>query len=337
MPSLLDTAVRNAAVTREVAIRRDAAAALPAIAARCLPGSRWMVVADSATWVVAGSGAQRQLESARVATAPPIVLPAAPRLKPRAESAELIAEALRSQDAAPIAVGSGVINDLVKYAAALAGKPYLCLATAASMDGYAASGAALLQGGFKRTLPCPPPWAVLADPAVLAEAPARMTGWGYGDLAGKCIAGADWILADALGVEAINPQPFALVQDHLGGWIGSPARVAAREPTALSGLLEGLLVSGFAMQAHGNSRPASGSEHQFSHLWEMEDLQVGGEPAAHGACVGVGTVAMLALYDWLLARPPAEIQRARAEDANDDKALAAEIERALGTGAVAHA
>jgi glycerol-1-phosphate dehydrogenase [NAD(P)+] len=327
--------VRGAAVTREVAVRHDAIAALPAIAARCLPGGRWMVVADGATWTVAGATAQRQLEGARTGTAPPLVLPAAPRLKPRVETAERIAEALRSADAAPISAGSGVINDLVKYAAALAAKPYLCLATAASMDGYAASGAALLQGGFKRTLPCPPPWAVLADPAVLAAAPARMTGWGYGDLAGKCVAGADWVIADALGVEAIASQPFALVQDHLDRWIGQPARIAAREPDALAGLLEGLLVSGFAMQAHGNSRPASGSEHQFSHLWEMENLQVDGEAAAHGACVGVGSVAMLALYDWLLARPAAEIKQARAVDANDGDALAAEIERAFGTGAVA--
>ncbi len=335
MPSLLDTAVRNAATTREVAIRQDVIAELPAIAARCLPGGRWMVVADAVTWMVAGAEVQRQLERARAATAPPIVLPAPPRVKPHAEIAEHIAQALRSQDAAPIAVGSGVINDLVKYAAALAGKPYLCVATAASMDGYAASGAALLHGEFKRTLPCAPPWAVLADPAVLAAAPHRMTAWGYGDLAGKCVAGADWMLADAVGVEAIAPQPFSLVQEHLEGWIGSPARLAAREPAALAKLLEGLLISGFAMQAHGNSRPASGSEHQFSHLWEMENLLVDGEPAAHGACVGVGSAAMLALYDWLLARPSTQIALARGDDANDDETVAVEIERGLGTGAVA--
>ena len=82
---------------------------------------------------------------------------------------------------------------------------------------------------------------------------------------------------------------------------------------ALRGLMHGLIVSGFAMQAHGNSRPASGSDHQLSHLWEMERLTVGGKPAAHGACVGVGAVAMLALYEWLLARDVAAAARARVQ------------------------
>jgi glycerol-1-phosphate dehydrogenase [NAD(P)+] len=329
--------VRTAAVTREVAIRHGVAAQLPEVTVRCAPGCRVLVVAEATTWQVAGEAAHGQLQLQGVGVAAPLVLDATPRLKPRAETAQAIAARIRSEDALPVAVGSGVINDLVKYAAALAGKPYVCLATAASMDGYAASGAALLDGGFKRTLPCAPPWAVLADPGVLAAAPARMTAWGYGDLAGKCVAGADWMIADALAIEAIGHDAFRLVQDHLDEWIGAPERLAARDPAALAGLLEGLLVSGFAMQAHGNSRPASGSEHQFSHLWEMENLQVEGEPAAHGACVGVGCVAMLALYDWLLARPAAEIAQASPGDAYDGEALAAEIGRALGDGPVAGA
>ena len=337
MPSVLQAAVRNAAVTREVEIGPGAVSALPGTAARCAPGARWLLVADETTWRVAGAAALGELERHGVARAPPLVLPSRPRPKPREETAQRIAARLRNEDAMPIAVGSGVINDLVKYAAALADRPYLCVATAASMDGYAASGAALLEGGFKRTLACRPPWAVLAEPEMLAGAPARMTGWGYGDLAGKCVAGADWLLADALGVEAIAAQPFGLVQDHLEEWIGQPEHLAARDPAALGGLLEGLLVSGFAMQAHHNSRPASGSEHQFSHLWEMENLQVDGEPAAHGACVGVGCVAMLALYEWLLARSVEEIGQAQAQDGNDIPAVASEIRSALGTGPVAAA
>ena len=54
------------------------------------------------------------------------------------------------------------------------------------------------------------------------------------------------------------------------------------------------------MQAHGNSRPASGSDHQFAHLWEMEEIAVGGVPVSHGACVGIGCLSMLAAYEWLL-------------------------------------
>jgi glycerol-1-phosphate dehydrogenase [NAD(P)+] len=207
----------------------------------------------------------------------------------------------------PIAVGSGVLNDLVKFGASEAGSAYVSVATAASMDGYAASGAALLDDGFKRTLSCPPPVAVVADVDVVRNAPAGMAAWGFGDLAGKAVAGADWLLADALGVEPVNPEPFAMVQSQLGRWLAGGEQLAAREPQAFEHLVRGLIASGHAMQLHGNSRPASGSDHQFSHLWEMENRQVGGISVAHGACVGVGTVAMLALYDWLLERSDDEI------------------------------
>jgi glycerol-1-phosphate dehydrogenase [NAD(P)+] len=242
------------------------------------------------------------LRCANIATQEPIVLQEAPRLKPRAETARDVAVRLKLTGALPIAVGSGVISDVTKYAAELAGVPCVIFATAASMDGYAASGAAMLDDGFKRTLACAPPVAIVADLDVIAKAPARMAAWGYGDLAGKVIAGADWLLADALGEDRLAPAPFTLVQDHVKGWLRASERIAAGDIDAVRGLVNGLLISGFAMQAHGNSRPASGSEHQLSHLWEMERLTVGDEPAAHGACVGVATVAILALYEWLLAQ-----------------------------------
>jgi glycerol-1-phosphate dehydrogenase [NAD(P)+] len=332
--SLLDRAVQEAAVTREVWVMAGAARVLPHVAQRCLPGASWMVVADETTWAAAGSAAHAALDGTRT---DPLILPARPRLKPFDEAAHAIAQRLRQQGATPVAAGSGVINDLVKYACALAGVPYLCVATAASMDGYAASGAALLQDGFKRTLACEPPLAVLADPLVLASAPPRMAAWGYGDLAGKVVAGADWILADALDVEAINTKPFNLVRDNLADWLAAPHRLTRNDPEALAQLMSGLLVSGFAMQAHGNSRPASGSDHQFSHLWEMENLEVDGEAAAHGACVGVGAVAMLALYEWLLARPQAAFSAPAPNVEPSDAAIAAEVRVALGTGEVAAA
>ncbi|WP_374441262.1 iron-containing alcohol dehydrogenase [Stella sp.] len=307
----LDRAVRGAAVTREVVLERGASAALPDLLTRHFPDTRFLLVADGNTWSAAGGAAAATL-SARGLAHEALVLPGHPRLKPRVAHAEAIAGRIAEADAVPVAIGAGVINDLVKRAAAVAGRPYAVVGTAASMDGYAASGAALLDGEFKRTLPCPPPVAVLADLDVLAAAPRRMAAWGYGDLAGKVVAGADWLLADALGEEAIAPEVFALVQSGLEEWLQRPERLAAGDPDALGGLMGGLLVTGFAMQAHGTSRPASGSDHQFAHLWEMEGLAVGGEPVAHGACVGIGTVAMLALYEWLLAQDPRilDIERA---------------------------
>lgn len=299
--SFLAEAVRAAAVTRDVAVGAGALRSIAFTAMLAPEGRPLVVIADGNTFAAAGRDTDGILRAADFAMATPIVLPGSPRLKPEVYLAQNLATRL-GEDTIPIAVGSGVINDLVKYAASLARRPYLCVATAASMDGYAASGAALLDGGFKRTFDCPPPLAVIADLDVIATAPPAMASWGYGDLAGKVVAGADWLLADALGEDMINPGPFAMVQERLTGWLANPAGLRSGDRDALDGLVSGLLVSGFAMQAHGNSRPASGSDHQFAHLWEMEGLSIDGERVSHGACVGVGCVVMLRLYEWLLAQ-----------------------------------
>ena len=298
---VLRRAVSRASVTREVDVGEDVIARLPALLGRLGSGSaRIQVVADRNTMRAAGERVVAVLDGSSNRVAPPIVLDETPRVKPRVETAVALSE--RCEDAMPIAVGSGVVNDLVKYAAQRAGVPYVSVVTAASMDGYAASGAALLERGFKRTLDCAPPIGIVADVGTVTNAPSPMAAWGYGDLSGKLVAGADWTLADALAEDPIAAEPFAIVQDNVAHWLAHFDGIARGERDALRGLVVGLLVSGFAIQAHGNSRPASGSDHQFAHLWEMERLTVDGEPVAHGACVGVGAVAMLALYEWFVAQ-----------------------------------
>jgi glycerol-1-phosphate dehydrogenase [NAD(P)+] len=335
--AILSAALRDASVTRDVVAASGAMADLPAIVSRRLDRPRVRVVADETTYAAAGMSVMQHLAAGNVHGDEPLILRGTPRLKPQVTIGQDIAARLRESDGIAVAVGSGVINDLVKYASALAGRPYVCVATAASMDGYTASGAALLDNGFKRTLACAPPIAVVADLDVVARAPPPMASWGYGDLSGKVVAGADWVVADMLGVEPIDPRSFGMMHDHLGAWLDHPRRLGERDPQALGRLLAGLLVSGLAMQVHGSSRPASGSDHQFSHLWEMENLAIAGEPLAHGACVGVGCVAMLALYEWLLAQPigPADIERAAALQP-DPQALEREIGSSFSRSEVAN-
>lgn len=326
---VLNDAVRKATTTRHVFLAPSALAAV-SDAVRAAGNRSPMIVADGNTMEAAGKDALAVLEQAGLSPDRPIVLEAAPRVKPHASLARDMARVIKEREALPVAVGSGVINDLTKYAAELAGVPYICVATAASMDGYAASGAALLDDGFKRTLDCAPPVSIVADLDVIARAPIRMAGWGYGDLAGKIVAGADWKLADMLGEEAINPEPFALVQNNVRGWLSQPGAIGRGDRAAMGDLVSGLLVSGFAMQAHGNSRPASGAEHLISHVWEMERLTYQGEPAAHGACVGIGTVAILALYEWFLSQDISEDVIARADRAGSSpEQVEAEISAAF--------
>ena len=297
------SALREATDTRDVLIGPGALDAVADVVARGVGDRPAVVVADDTTWRVAGERVQRRLEAAGRATAEPYRFPPGAVVYADYGNVERLRDALAASEAVPVAVGSGTLNDLVKRAASELDRPYLTVATAASMDGYTAFGASIARDGYKQTLTCPAPRAVVADLDVLAAAPAAMTASGYGDLLGKVTAGADWLVADALGVEAVDPKVWSLVQAPLRAAVGRPAELAAGDRAALDGLIEGLVMSGLAMQAHSSSRPASGAEHQFSHLWEMEGL--GGDrrpPLSHGFKVGVGTVAVAALYERLLAR-----------------------------------
>jgi glycerol-1-phosphate dehydrogenase [NAD(P)+] len=60
------------------------------------------------------------------------------------------------------------------------------------------------------------------------------------------------------------------------------------------------MITGFAMQAACSSRPVSGAEHQFSHLWDMEHHTHEGVAPSHGFKVGIGTLASLSLYEVIL-------------------------------------
>ena len=58
-----------------------------------------------------------------------------------------------------------------------------------------------------------------------AAAPAGMNASGYADLLAKLTAGADWIVADALGIEPIDPPSWQMVQANLRDWLSDPTIV----------------------------------------------------------------------------------------------------------------
>jgi glycerol-1-phosphate dehydrogenase [NAD(P)+] len=298
-----EAALRDATDTEGLAIGPGALDTVAEVFGRTFAEQPAMVVADATTWGVAGERVQRALEAGGRPTEAPYRFPPDTFVQAEYGNVERLREALGTHQAVPVAVGSGSLNDLVKRAAHEVGRPYLSVATAASMDGYTAFGAAITKQGYKQTLTCPAPRALVADLDVLAGAPADMTASGYGDLLGKVTAGADWLVADALGVEPVDPSVWELVQGPLPEAIGRPTELAAGDRGALGRLVEGLVMSGLAMQAHASSRPASGAEHQFSHLWEMEGLGHDRRPPlSHGFKVGVGSVAVAALYERLLDR-----------------------------------
>jgi glycerol-1-phosphate dehydrogenase [NAD(P)+] len=233
------------------------------------------------------------------------------------ERAVEIREVLKSRKVFPLAVGGGTINDLVKRAAWELKSPYVCAGTAASVDGYCSFGASLVHEGYKTTMPCSPPLAVIADTEVLRSAPYDMTASGYGDLYAKLAAAADWLLADRLGIEKIHQQSWDLVQKDLPRWLSAPEKLREGDSEALAGLFRGLTMSGLAMQVYKDSRPASGAEHMISHIWEMRHLSKNGRPLSHGFKVAAGTVITVSLMEVFYRLSQADISveacRARRE------------------------
>ncbi len=301
--SRIDGALGQASTTRYLVVEPGGMVAVPSLVADLFPGRPVVIVADSTTFALAGQQVTAYLEAAGHPLRDPIIFPASPTLRPDTRH---VASIRAWFDAAgelvlPIAVGSGSINDLTKRAAHEAGLPYISVATAASMDGYTASGAALIHNGVKQTFGCKAPVAVVADLDILCAAPGAMTAAGYGDLLGKVTAGADWIVADAFGVEPIVPDVWEMVQGPLPAMIAEPSRFQVGDPESIEQLFYGLIMTGLAIQVSGSTRCASGSEHQFSHLWEMRGLEHDGELVSHGVKVGFGSIFSAALYQRLLA------------------------------------
>lgn len=270
------------------------------------PGKKAVIVADTITFDVAGKKVHESFKENEVEQLQPFVFDD-PNIYAEISYVEKLEKFLNSNDAIPIAVGSGTINDLTKLASYRTSREYMCVATAASMDGYTAFGASITSEGAKQTFKCPAPVAVLADLNIICEAPSDMTASGYTDLFSKITAGADWILADALGVEPIDQESWDIVQGGLKDALHDPKGAKEGKVEAIEPLIEGLMLGGFAMQAHKSSRPASGAEHQFSHLWDMEHHTHNGEAPSHGFKVGIGMLAVTALYEQFINMPIKEL------------------------------
>ncbi len=207
--------------------------------------------------------------------------------------------------------------------------PYVCVPTAASMDGYAASGAALRDDGFKRTFACAAPVAIVADLDVIRHGAGSHGGLGLRRLVGKLVAGADWIVADALGVEASIPAPspwFRTISPP-----GSPSRRRATRRARRARWADARADHGRACHA-GTRQLAAGQRQRppvCPPVGDGEEIAVGGMPESHGACVGIGCLSMLAAYEWLLRQDVSSIAPAELAARNAIRRSAARRRRGI--------
>lgn len=295
----------------ELPVRRflyesEAIARLPDVLCDSLQGKplqRVVVVSDARTWAVCGEQASDTLRRAGLDTSR-ILVPDRQQGGPVCDDgtrAVLIGQLQAMRLDMVVAVGSGVINDLCKWSSFELGRPYAVVATAASMNGYAAANVAAKIEGVKVLVEARPPVAVVAEPEVIESAPPAMTTAGFGDTIAKYQSHADWLMNHLLLDEYYCSFCAGIVADLEPLYLEHPEDIKEGGRRAVGGLFEALFWSGVAMTLVGTSAPASGGEHLLSHTLDMVSDVQGRPHDLHGRQVGVGTLFSAALYERLLA------------------------------------
>ena len=200
-----------------------------------------------------------------------------------------------------IAAGSGVINDLVKWTAFLQNKPYIVVATAASMNGYGSANVAATIDGLKVLFHAAAPRAVIARPDIIINAPYELSSAGLGDVLAKPVSSADWRLNNFLFEDYFCEFSIDLLKDLEPVYLKNPEKISSHEPDGFKALFMALFYSSVAMTITGTSSPASGGEHLISHTLDMRAAQDACSHDLHGRQVGVSSILMAALYERILS------------------------------------
>lgn len=232
-----------------------------------------------------------------------------------------------------VGVGTGTINDICKIMAGISGRPYIIVGTAPSMDGFASDTSSMVVDGLKSSLPSAGAQAIIGDSEILAAAPMEMIRAGLGDMLAKYISICEWRLSHEINGEYYCPQVAQLVRSSLQTCVAHADGLAVRDPEAVQRVMEGLVLSGLAMGFAGVTRPASGMEHYFSHLWDMRALEFGWEEHLHGEQVGIGTLLSLKIYERLQNVQPDRQKALAAAAAFSPANWKAEMRAFLGNGA----
>ena len=203
-----------------------------------------------------------------------------------------------------VGVGSGVINDISKILSNLTGKPYIIVATAPSMDGYASATSSMSRDGVKVSLNSRCADVIIGDTDILKTAPMHMLRSGLGDMLAKFVSIAEWRIAHLITGEYYCEEVAQLIRSAVKKCVDNAEGLLRREDAAIEAVFEGLVIGGVAMAYAGVSRPASGVEHYFSHVWDMRGLEFGTKVDLHGIQCAMATMKAVELYEQVMAIQP---------------------------------
>lgn len=153
------------------------------------------------------------------------------------------------------------------------------------------------RGGLKISLNSACPAVIIDDLDILCHALAEMLQSGLGDMVAKYISICEWRIAHELAGEEYCPEIAQMVREAVAKCVDQAEALARREPEAVAAVMEGLVLTGIAMSYARMSRPASGMEHYFSHIWDMRGLEFGTPVSTHGIQCGIGTLLSIKVYE----------------------------------------
>lgn len=260
--------------------------AISRISDACESYKNILVVADENTFAAAGNKVLSNLGDKCVKT---VIFSGKTVLIPDERAIEKVNENIDGIDCL-VGIGSGVIQDLCKYVSFFSKIPYIIVATAPSMDGYASDGAAMILKGMKETVKAGLPKAIIADVDVLKNAPLEMIKAGYGDIIGKYSALCDWKLSRVVNGEYFCDYIYNTTYSMIEETKANAKGIISREDEAIKILAEALVIVGIMMSFATSSRPASGSEHHLSHFFEIVGIVNDEKYLAHGIDVAYSTI-----------------------------------------------
>ena len=195
-----------------------------------------------------------------------------------------------------LGVGGGRPIDVAKYASFQCEIPFISVPTAASHDGIVSSRASIMNRGKKESISAQTPIAVIGDTKLIASSPYRLLAAGSGDIISNYSAVRDWVLANKLKNEYFSNYAAALSEMTAQMIVENAKMIRPNFEESARIVVKALVSSGVAMSIAGSSRPASGSEHMFSHALD----RLATKPALHGEQCAVGTIMMMYLHggDW---------------------------------------
>ena len=127
---------------------------------------------------------------------------------------------------------------------------------------------------------------------------------GLGDMLAKYVSIAEWRISHLITGEYYCGAVAEMVRNALKKCVDNADGLLRRDEKAVEAVFEGLVYGGIAMSYAGMSRPASGVEHYFSHIWDMRGLQFGTQTETHGIQCAWGTLLAVKLYDALRTMKP---------------------------------